>query len=53
MFKYGDKIGIVCCSNGQKKTYMGKIKCLANTLIDIGLKPVFSDYIYGICQEHP
>lgn len=46
MFKYGDKIGIVCCSNGQKKTYMGKIKCLANTLIDIGLKPVFSDYIY-------
>lgn len=46
MFKYGDKIGIVCCSNGQKKTYMGKIKCLENTLIDIGLKPVFSDYIY-------
>ena len=53
MFKYGDKIGIVCCSNGQKKTYIGKIKCLENTLMDIGLKPVFSDYIYGICQEHP
>ncbi len=46
MLKYGDKIGIVCCSNGQKGTYKEKIKCLENTLIDIGLHPVFSDYIY-------
>lgn len=46
MLKYGDKIGIVCCSNGQKQTYTEKIKCLENTLIDIGLHPVFSDYIY-------
>lgn len=46
MFKYGDKIGIVCCSNGQKWTYTQKIKCLENTLIDMGLQPVFSDYIY-------
>lgn len=46
MFKHGDKIGIVCCSNGQKWTYTEKIKCLENTLIDIGLQPVFSDYIY-------
>lgn len=58
MFKYGDKIGIVCCSNGQKGTYAEKIKRLENTLIDIGLQPVFSDYIYekesifsGIAQE--
>lgn len=46
MFKYGDKIGIVCCSNGQKWTYTEKIKCLENTLVDMGLQPVFSDYIY-------
>lgn len=46
MFKYGDKIGIVCSSNGQKRTYVEKIKLLENILIDIGLQPVFSDYIY-------
>lgn len=46
MLKYGDKIGIVCCSNGQKWTYTEKIKYLENTLIDIGLQPVFSDCIY-------
>lgn len=58
MFKCGDKIGIVCCSNGQKTTYAEKIKCLENTLINIGLQPVFSDYIYekesifsGIAKE--
>ena len=46
MLKYGEKIGIVCCSNGQKGTYAEKIKSLENVLIDIGLQPVFSDYIY-------
>lgn len=46
MLKYGDKIGIVCCSNGQKGTYTEKIKYLENTLIAIGLHPVFSDHIY-------
>lgn len=46
MFKYGDKIGIVCCSNGQKSTYVEKIKHLEHILTDIGLQPVLSDYIY-------
>jgi len=46
MFKHGDKVGIVCCSNGQKRTYAEKIKYLESTLMDIGLCPVFSDYIY-------
>lgn len=46
MLKYGDKIGIVCCSNGQKWLHTENIKYLENTLIDIGLQPVFSDYIY-------
>ena len=46
MLKSGDKIGIVCCSNGQKRTYIEKIKYLEDTLKDIGLCPVFSDCIY-------
>ena len=40
------KIGIVCCSNGQKTTYVEKIKELENTLLDMGIEPVFSDFIY-------
>lgn len=40
------KVGIVACSNGQKKEYAEQIKTLENTLLDIGLQPVFSDYIY-------
>ena len=39
-------MGIVCCSNGQKVTYAEKIKQLENTLLDMGIEPVFSDYIY-------
>ena len=45
MLKQGDKIGIVCCSNGQRHTYEEKINRLVNTLNEIGLCPVFSDYI--------
>lgn len=41
-----NKIGIVCCSNGQKQTYREKIKYLENTLLSLGLHPIFSDYIY-------
>lgn len=40
------KVGIVCCSNGQKITYAEKIKQLENTLLDMGIEPVFSDFIY-------
>ena len=46
MLKTGDKVGIVCCSNGQKQTYAEKIKYLENTLKELGLQPVFSDFIY-------
>lgn len=42
----GDKVGIVCCSNGQKNSYREKIALLRDTLENIGLVPVFSDYIY-------
>ena len=46
MLNRGDKIGIVCCSNGQKQYYADKLKCLETTLREMGLQPVFSDYIY-------
>lgn len=42
----GNKIGIVGCSNGQKRSYAEKIKCLESTLLSMGLTPVFSDCIY-------
>lgn len=40
------KIGIVCCSNGQKKESRETLGYLESTLRGIGLQPVFSDYIY-------
>ncbi|BCN30892.1 S66 family peptidase [Anaeromicropila herbilytica] len=40
------KVAIVCCSNGQHHKYKAKIETLKNTLLQIGLVPVFSDYIY-------
>ena len=47
MITTGSKIGIVCCSNGQKKEYSEKIRRLEEILRSIGLQPVFSDYIYA------
>lgn len=46
MIGAGNKIGIVGCSNGQKRSCAEKIKCLENTLLSMGLTPVFSDCIY-------
>lgn len=44
--KKGDKVGIVCCSNGQAVSYREKIECLRNVLEGIGLVSVFSECIY-------
>lgn len=44
--KKGDKAAIVCCSNGQAATSETTIKKLQNTLEQIGIIPVFSDFIY-------
>ena len=44
--KKGDKVAIVCCSNGQKAAYKEKLNNLQYTLESIGLIPVFGDYIY-------
>ena len=40
------KAGIVCCSNGQKRANEKDIKILEKTLFDVGIQPIFSDYIY-------
>ena len=44
--KNGDKVAIVCCSNGQNPAYKEKLACLRQTLENIDLVPVFSEYIY-------
>ena len=46
MIQTGDKIGIVCCSNGLKKERAEEVGRLEKTLRAIGLEPVLSDYIY-------
>ena len=46
MLQKGDKVGIVCCSNGQKKTNQNKIEQLKEELMSIGLCPVLSSFIY-------
>lgn len=40
------KIGIVCCSNGQKRTNEKDIKELENILQEMGIQSVLSDCIY-------
>lgn len=42
----GSRVGVVCCSNGQAASYKNKIKLLEDTLLRIGLIPVFSNCIY-------
>ena len=44
--KMANGIGLVCCSNGQKKEQFHKIKELEKTLLSMGMEPVFSDCIY-------
>ncbi len=46
MIKAGDKIGIICCSNGQKKSYMTKLKDLEDALLKMGISVYFSECIY-------
>lgn len=42
----GSKAGIVCCSNGQPGSSQADLENLKNTLLSIGIIPVFSDFIY-------
>lgn len=51
LLNYGDKIGIVACSNGLDKSNIQKLQELENTLDTLGLKTVFSDKIYKKFSE--
>ncbi len=44
--KRGDKVALVCCSNGQPLVYKETLQRLQDTLIHIGLVPVWSECIY-------
>lgn len=46
MLKYGDRIGIVCCSNGHKPSYGENLKRLETILLKMGLRVTFSDCIF-------
>lgn len=46
MIRSGDRVGIICCSNGQKRSYAPKIKRLEDVLLGIGIHVLFSDCIY-------
>lgn len=41
------KIGIVCCSDGFKRTNQGEIEELQRTFADMGIESVLSPYIYA------
>lgn len=45
--KPGDKIGIVCCSNGWEKQREAKFKKLQEILLGMRLVPVISPYIFA------
>lgn len=40
------KIGIVCCSNGQRERMRPQLKRLTDTLRKIQIEPVYSEYLY-------
>jgi len=46
LLNYGDKVGIVACSNGLDESSRIKMEELETTLTSINLKPMFSDKIY-------
>lgn len=46
ILNYGDKIGIVACSNGLDETSKSKLVKLDSILKSIGLEPIFSEKIY-------
>ena len=46
LLNYGDKVGIVACSNGLDESNIRKMKDLEVTLNSLSLKTVFSDKMY-------
>lgn len=46
MLKYGDKIGIIACSDALMHSEKNQVIELSNVLVRLGLNPVFSKYIF-------
>lgn len=44
--KKGSKAGLVCCSNGQPRSQEKELNMLEHTLMQLGLQPVFSPFLY-------
>lgn len=44
--KSGDKVGVVCCSNGWEKRKETKLRRLEEVLLGMRLVPVFSPYLF-------
>ena len=47
MLKRGDRIGLVCCSDGHSSKRMESNQQLEKALRNLGLIPVWSPYIYA------
>lgn len=47
MLQKNNKASIVACSNGLNEEFKNKLYILENTLENIGLQIVFSDYIFA------
>ena len=43
----GDKVALVCCSNGQDRSNREKLERLREVIEQIGLSPVFGSHIYA------
>ena len=48
----GDKIAIVGCSNGRPPESREAIRQLKNVLEEMGLRPVFGEYLYAVSYTH-
>jgi len=51
MLQRGDKIGMICCSNGQKEEYRHRLEQLNDRLLVLGLCPVWSQHIFEKVNE--
>ena len=48
LFEKGDHIGVIACSNGQPSVNKPQIELLLQTIKEIGLIPICSEYIYTV-----
>ena len=46
MLEINNKVALVVCSNGKAKEDKVKLDNLEKTLLDLGLVPIYSNYLY-------